>query len=94
MAIYWSNAARHDLARIFDFDAAYDVHRAALVDQRLLDAAEMCDRNPMAGRPAAGTAIRERSLTDIQDVLRYRIDANDDISMLAIRHARENKDAS
>jgi plasmid stabilization system protein ParE len=94
VAIIWSNASRHDVSRIFDFNASYDVRRAVIIDERLVDGAERCARNPMAGRPIDGTAIRERSLADIQYVLRYRIEANGDITMLGIRHARENRDAS
>ncbi len=91
MTINWSNAARHDVARIFDFNAVYDPARAVMIDGRLIDGADRCARNPMAGRPIAGTAIRERSLTDIQYVIRYRIDADDEITILEIRHTRENR---
>lgn len=93
MPITWSNAARHDVARIFDFNAAYDLQRAGKIDGRLAEGAERCLRNPLAGRPVTAS-IRERSLRDIQYVVRYRIDAADEITILRIRHRREHRDVS
>ena len=36
--------------------------------------------------------VRERLLADIQYVVRYRIDADDEITILSIRHTRENRE--
>jgi plasmid stabilization system protein ParE len=91
VAINWSNAARHDVARIFDFNAAYDPRRAATIDGRLAQRAESCALNPMVGRLVVGS-IRDRSLTDNQYVIRYRVDSEDEITILGIGHTRENSE--
>jgi plasmid stabilization system protein ParE len=94
VTISWSNAARHDVTRIFAFNAAYVPGCAAVIDGRLFEGADQCARNPLAGLAIAGTAIRKRSLTDIQYVIGYKADARDAIIILGIRHARENRDTA
>lgn len=91
MAIHWSQAARDDVARIFAFNAAYSEDRAARIDARLVGAALLIERNPLIGRRIAGTNVRERSLGDIQYVVRYRIDVSDEITILGVRHTREQQ---
>ena len=93
MAVIWSNEARHDVARIFDFNAAYDEDRAAKIDRRLIEAAALIERNPLIGRPVGQSGVRERSLTDIQHVGRYRV-SEDGIEILRVHHTRENREGA
>jgi len=86
----WSNAARQDLARIFDLNADYDPARARLIDRRPIDEVARCADRPLTGRPIAGTAVRERPVTDIQYLIRYRVE-DDSVTVLGIRHTRENR---
>ncbi|WP_426265007.1 type II toxin-antitoxin system RelE/ParE family toxin [Sphingomonas sp. PWP1-2] len=91
MAVRWSAAARSALTRIFEFNAAYSAEYAERIDARLFGAAELIERNPRIGRRIAGTNVRKRSLSDIQYVVRYRIDAAGDITIVNVRHTRENR---
>ena len=97
MTIVWTNDARKDLARIHTFNSSRDPDHAERVDQRLWEVAAFIERDPWIGRPIAGPALRERSLSDIQYVVRYRVenredDADCDIVILQVRHTRENRE--
>uniref|UniRef100_UPI0035CAD2B8 type II toxin-antitoxin system RelE/ParE family toxin n=1 Tax=uncultured Sphingomonas sp. TaxID=158754 RepID=UPI0035CAD2B8 len=91
MAVRWSIGSRRDLARIFTFNTAYSDDHAERIDACLVDAANLIARNPLIGRRIGASNVRERLLSDIQYIVRYRIDTTDDITILNVRHSRENR---
>lgn len=92
MAIAWFPAARADLARIFEFNLAFSLDRAELVDARPRGTREALEATPWVGRPTRIANVREVSLVDIQYVIRYLAEA-EAVTVLHVRSTREGIEA-
>ena len=74
MILDWARAARLDLARIWDFNAARSVDKAETVEDALAVAASSLLLSPRKGRLGETEGTRELSVLPIQYVLVYEID--------------------
>lgn len=69
--VVWSATARADPIRIFDFNIERGDARAHHVELRIAEQAEMIGQRPLIGRKTRRKDVRERTITDVQYVLRY-----------------------
>lgn len=90
MTVIWSQTARADLARIFEFNAARSENWAARVDARLIARAEALAHASSGGR-SLGSGFRSASVSDIQYVIVYQLE-NELVTITSIYSTRENRD--
>ena len=92
MKVEWSEAARADLARIFDFNLQRSDAWAQRVDARLVERAGALGRTPLMGRSVSAGRLRLLSIPDIQYVLSYRID-KERVTIIRVHSTREHRTA-
>lgn len=88
MELEWSESARADLARIFEFNLQKSFAWAVRVDARLIERAYTLTRMPRLGRPHGEAGLFRLSVTDIQYIIDYEV-AGDRIGILQILSTRE-----
>lgn len=86
MDVEWTEPARADLARIFEFNLTWSYDWAVQVDDRLIERGSSLALMPQLGR-RAGTVMR-LSVTDIQYVIDYEV-TSDRIRILRLQSTRE-----
>lgn len=87
-AVIWSPRAKAALARIFRYIAEQNPQQAVRVGQRMLDGGNVLGLR-LTGRIGRTPGRYEKSLTDINYILKYRLRrGGDEVVILDIVHAR------
>lgn len=86
--VIWTQPAEDDVLRHWLFMAERSAAHADHVEARLNAAAELLGSFPLIGRPVRRT-IRDISLSDVQYVVRYRVD-EDAVRILGVRSTLQN----
>ena len=88
--VIWSPRSKTTLARIFRYIAAHDPQQAMRVGQRLLDGGNGLGKQ-LSGRPGRYARHYEKSLTDINYILHYRLRRDrDEVVIIDIVHSRRD----
>lgn len=91
MLVEWSQTARANLARIFEFNFGWSEDWAFRVDRRLVERGEALGRTPLIGSPMGSSGLRKLSVVDIRYVLTYRLDM-ERVTIVRVHNTRENRE--
>lgn len=75
---------------MWSFVAERDVVRADRIEDEIRRRCDLLVKFPRLGRPVLNRKARDLSLTDMQYVVRYRIE-DDEILVVGVRHTKQNR---
>lgn len=88
MRVVWSRRAIGNLVALRDYIAADSPRSAAIVANRIVDAAELLNTQPHIGRPGRISGTRELVVAATPYVIPYRV-RRGALELLAVFHGRQ-----